>query len=70
MDGSEAEMVRRSDQTAGGEMTPEERQAEAQEAAEGLRDQIAALRRRVREAQDTLREHAHRRRGRRPPPKG
>jgi hypothetical protein len=37
-----------------------EAHAEADRAAAGLRDQIAALRRRVKDAQDTLREH-HRR---------
>lgn len=42
-------------------MTPDERQAEAQDAAEGLRGQIAALRQQVRDAQDTLRGHQKRR---------
>jgi hypothetical protein len=65
MSDSEWEAVRRPRQVAGDEMTAEERQSEAQRAADGLRDQIAALRRRVREAQDTLRDHEQRRRERR-----
>lgn len=35
---------------------------EAQEAADGLKGQIAALRARVQDAQDTLREHERRKR--------
>lgn len=39
-------------------------QVEANEAAAGLRGQIAALRQQVREAQDTLRDHKRREEGR------
>ena len=34
--------------------------SEAQRAADGLKSQIAAVRRRIRDAQDVLREHARR----------
>jgi len=61
---SESETNHGSHQATGADMTPEERQAQAQDAAEGLRDQIAELRRQVREAQDTLRDHQRRREGR------
>jgi len=37
-----------------------EAQAEAQRAADGLKDQIAAVRARIRDARETLREHAER----------
>jgi hypothetical protein len=36
--------------------------SEAEKAAEGLKSQIDAVRRRIREAQETLREHARRER--------
>ena len=35
-------------------------QAQAEHAADGLRGQIAAVRQKIRDAQDTLREHARR----------
>jgi hypothetical protein len=39
-----------------------EAHSEAEQAAQGLKSQIAAVRRRIREAQETLREHARRER--------
>jgi hypothetical protein len=60
MDGSKSEAARGPHEHPGAEMTPDERQAQV--AAEGLRDQIAALRRKVRDAQDTLRDHERQRR--------
>ncbi|MFC3069429.1 hypothetical protein [Phenylobacterium soli] len=43
-----------------------ENQAEADRAAEGLREQIAALRQQVRDAQETLRDHQRKREIRNP----
>ncbi|MFN3584308.1 hypothetical protein [Phenylobacterium sp.] len=40
--------------------TDSEAEAEAQRAADGLKDQIAAVRARIRDARETLREHAER----------
>jgi hypothetical protein len=63
MDGADSEEPARaenSNDAAGAERELDERHAEADRAAEGLRDQIAALRQRVRDAQDTLRKHQRR----------
>ena len=59
MDGSEAERAERALPET--EETADEAQAEANRASDGLRDQIAALRKQVRDAQDTLRDHERRR---------
>ena len=61
MDESEIERAQAAEQIADHEPAPGEAQAEADRAADSLRDQIAALRRQVKDAQDTLRGHERRR---------
>ena len=55
MDGSEAERAHAAAPETDQDRANEEAQAEATRASSGLRDQIAALRKQVRDAQDALR---------------
>jgi len=64
MDGSETQEAQEGLAQNSQDTAPEAREQashdQASKAAEGLRDQIAALRQRVRDAQDTLRDHKRR----------
>jgi len=59
MDGSESERAAQTEAQV--EEADEKAQAEAEAASDGLRGQIAALRKQVKEAQDTLRDQERRR---------
>lgn len=63
MDGSDSDAAGAADEAPEQEEAGKVAQAEADadRAAEGLRGQIAALRKQVKDAQDTLRDHHHQR---------
>lgn len=64
MDGSESQAAHEAEEAAEEGLPRQETGSEAHDAAdraaEGLRDQIAALRRQVKDAQQTLRDHQRR----------
>lgn len=60
MEGSDSPSAKEAQQDEKPERAEDHAQAEGERASEGLRDQIAALRRQVKDAQDTLRDHQRR----------